>query len=138
MVQSNLLAKGRFKEQFQGYGAEGGLWGDWQIGYGFSVIGHIGGSVLYTKTKIHERITQLPIDSQSVSEENSVHERSRIYSGTPTIDYFIGLQYVDCICDMHVSAKAGWEQQILFNANQFATTGNLATQGLTLGLDVAF
>jgi hypothetical protein len=124
-------------EKFTGYGVEGGLWGEWQIGCGLSVVGHFGGSVLYSKFRIHQSaITSEVLPTPGDTLVNNGGGTS--YSGTPTVDYFVGLQYADCLCDMLVSVHAGWEQHVLFDVNRLARDGNLSTQGLTLGFEVGF
>ncbi|MEI8125052.1 MAG: Lpg1974 family pore-forming outer membrane protein [Parachlamydiaceae bacterium] len=133
----------KMKETFTGYGVEGGLWGDWQLGCGFSVIGHVGGSILYSEFNIHQSsliVTTTGIGSDDVIVAETTSRLSEtIHTGTPTMDYFVGLQYDDCFCDMLFSMVAGWEQHIIFDANRLSThRGNLVTQGLTLGMQVGF
>lgn len=127
------------KEKFDGYGVEGGLWTDWKIGYGVSVVGHVGGSILYSKFKVHATSITGVLDADlSIIPTAQAFAKDTFHSATPTVDYFIGLQYADCMFDMFVKAHIGWEQHVFFDTNRFLSAGNLSTQGLTLGLDVGF
>lgn len=139
---STVEADFLFKENFRGYGVEGGLWGEWQIGCGLSFIGHVGGSILYSK--IHTKQSFFALESATFGTvpefSNTLTGQSchTVWTATPTMDYFVGLQYADCICDMLFAARVGWEQHVIFNANRLAHDGNLGAQGLTLGFEVGF
>ena len=126
------------KEKFQGYGVEGGLWADWNLGCGLSLVGHVGGSVLYSKFKIHGDTLSGILVEDVLELQTLTSSSDCFYSGTPMIDYFVGLQYADNFCDMLFKAYVGWEQHILFDTNRYLSSGNLSAQGLTLGLDVGF
>lgn len=139
--ENNIFAT-RIKQTFNGYGLEGGLWGEWELGgCGLSVIGHVGGSLLAAKFKVEEKslvTQQFGVDDFSFF---PIKERNSFWTATPTFDYFLGLRYEDCFCDMTFSAHIGWEQHLFFNMNRLfdgCGCGNLSTQGLTLGLDVGF
>ena len=149
VIDAELIATNSFtrtKEKFTGYGIEGGLWADWQVGCGLSVVGHMGGSILYSKFRIHERselvnittpVGAAPVETliEGFSRKNTHHV------GTPTLDYYVGLQYETEFCEMMFAAHIGWEQHVLFDMNRLNRTGrhgNLTAQGLTLGADLAF
>jgi hypothetical protein len=128
-----------FKEKFQGYGVEGGLWADWGVGYGVSLVGHVGGSILYSRYTVHGTATTGTLAADGTTTLTAINNISdRVYIATPTMDYYIGLQYAGCLCDMLFKVHAGWEQHVFFDTNKYLTRGNLAAQGLTLGLDVGF
>ncbi|MEI8365861.1 MAG: Lpg1974 family pore-forming outer membrane protein [Parachlamydiaceae bacterium] len=131
------------KEKYTGYGVEGGLWAGWEVGCGFSVVGHVGGSILYSKFSINHKAilltttTEGPTSTVVTSSLETIHDT--IHTGTPTADYFVGLQYSDCLCDMLFSVVIGWEQHVMFDMNRLSTVpGNLVTQGLTLGCQIGF
>jgi len=132
-------ATGILKEDFYGYGIEGGLWATWDFGCGISLVGHFGGSVLYSKFRVnsysrdvHTFTTGLP--STTFSDTSSTTYRT----GTPTVDYFAGLEYSNQLCGWEFDAHLGWEQHVFFNVNKLLNEGNLYTQGLVLGLDAKF
>ena len=131
----------RLKQKFRGYGIEGGVWGEWNIGCGFSLVGHVGGSVLYSKfstTQTQALVTFAP-ESNEGDLNFAVDVRDSYWTGTPTADYFLGVKYENCFCDMTYNVHAGWEQHIFFDMNRLSSNGgNLSMQGLTLGLDVGF
>ncbi|HEV8052088.1 MAG TPA: Lpg1974 family pore-forming outer membrane protein [Parachlamydiaceae bacterium] len=126
------------REKFRGYGVEAGLWTDYKIGGGVSLVGHFGGSVLYSKFKVHNAGTTGSLTGVLENSTALFSESDSYHTATPTVDYFVGLQYADTMCDKIVRAHIGWEQHVLFDTNRFLSTGNLSTQGLTLGLDVGF
>lgn len=136
---TRLFNAGVVREKFQGYGVEGGLWADWKLGYGVSLVGHFGGSILYSKFEVHGESVSGILSTDGVFTTDTVEFSSdSFYSATPTVDYFVGLQYADSFCDMLFKAHIGWEQHVMFDTNRYLSTGNLSGQGLTLGLDVGF
>lgn len=126
------------KQKFNGYGIQGGIWGDWEISCGLSFVGHFGGSLLASKYKITEDSLISVQGDPGTFYPGSCSDS--FWTATPTVDYFFGLRYADCFCDMVFSAHVGWEQHLFFNLNRLDShcNGNLSTQGLTLGLDVSF
>lgn len=138
ITQTALLERTSIKEKFCGYGVEAGLWTDYKLGCGISLVGHFGGSILYSKFKIDSSVVSLTSVS-GVETINALNLSSEsYYTATPSVDYFVGLQYADTLCDMLFKARLGWEQHVLFDTNRYLSTGNLSTQGLTLGLDIGF
>lgn len=127
----------RLKQRFTGVGIEGGLFGDWSIGCGWSLLGHLGGSILYSNFHVHGKAN---IDRFADGLENHFDETysDNIHVGVPTIDYFLGLQYKTCCCQSEIALHVGWEQHILWDVNQFVGSGNLSMQGVTIGATVGF
>lgn len=137
-IGDNFLA-GRIKEKFQGYGVEGGVWAAWDFGAGFSLVGHVGGSLLYSKFCNHGDSVAFNVLGDVETTFEIASFRKDYFLGTPTMDYFVGLRYASDFCDTELSAHIGWEQHVYFDVNQLANvSGNLYTQGLTLGIGVAF
>ncbi len=137
------LSFAHLSNKFRAYGVEGGLWGEYNVSCGLSIIGHVGGSILYSKFEIDERLSS--VAQAVVGEERTIThvsvETDTVHDAIPSLDYFVGLQYADNICDFDYSIHAGWEAHVFFDMNRFDTTwarGNFSTQGLTLGLDVGF
>lgn len=125
-------------EDFHGYGIEGGLWMEWGFGWGFSALGHVGGSVLCTTVKSRQTTNAfLGEDGPQVYIINGV---IKLHTTIPTVDYFAGLQYRFTFCnDMSFGIHAGWEQCVFFDLNRMTLSrGNFSTQGLTLGADFSF
>lgn len=127
----------KFKESFNGYGIEGGIWADWELGSGFAIIGHVGGSILYSRFKVDI------LSESSVDEGGTVvfiiNSGGKEITAVPIIDYFTGLKYDMSFDNFLISAHLGWEQKIFFNMNQMsANLGNLSLQGLTIGLNLGF
>lgn len=127
------------KETFQGYGVEGGLWADYNIGYGISIVGHVGGSILYTKIKLKESTFETVggVPPPGIGETFVANDSH--HTAIPSTDIFVGLCYCDNFCDFDFNVHAGWEQHVWFDLQRLtANHGNLSTQGLTVGLDVGF
>jgi hypothetical protein len=146
------------KDDLTGYGAEGGLWGNYELGCGLSIVGHFGGSILYTKHRTHQAaananyfVSTTPIvgavasDSDDVSSDlveaylDPIYSKHSHFFGIPTMDYFIGVQYQSTFCDFILTTTLGWEQHIFFDINRLSRNhGNLSAQGLTLNFEAAF
>ncbi len=126
-----------FTEQLDGYGLEAGFDADLKLWYGFSVVGKLGGSLLYARVNVHETVSGV---SNTTAAVTSINASDTIYHLCPTVDGFIGLQYVaTCFCypfELH----AGWEQHLIVNANRFSVFdyADLTLQGLTVGGSVRF
>ena len=124
----------QMQERAWGTGIEGGLWTNWQVGSNFSIIGHLGGSILYGNYKLN---SGLAVKSTRAGVITNVAEAlsERICTSIPMVDYFIGVQYGLCLGDIEFNFNIGWEQHVVFNANRFtlSDTGDLSLQGLTLG-----
>ena len=134
------LVEAKFTETVYGYGVEGGLWANWNIGGGFALVGHVGGSLLYTKFSVNQKVDVSTIGAEdAVTTFAKLHNHNTKRLGMPTMDYYLGLEYISVFCEMELHAHVGWEQHTMFDANQMsANSGNLASQGLALGLDLAF
>jgi hypothetical protein len=137
------------KDDTTGYGTEGGVWGNWEMGCGLSVVGHVGGSILYTQHKTHQSSANAYYSQLSVVEgggqqttELSIDPvlcKHSHFFGVPTMDYFIGLKYESTFCDFILSTTIGWEQHIFFDINRISRNrGNLSAQGLTWNFEAAF
>lgn len=136
-VNNSTFGSLKYKQKFNGYGIEGGIWANWELGCGFSLVGHAGGSILYSrfKTKI--------LSESSLGEEGAVvfiiNSGAKNTTAMPTLDYFGGLKYETCLSSCLISLHVGWEERVFFNMNQIAVaSGNLALQGLTIGAHVNF
>lgn len=126
------------KQKFQGYGVEAGLWADYRLSCGLSLIGHFGGSILYSKFNVRTKEASGMIVSEDTTIFSATIGKDSFFTATPSLDYFVGLQYADTMCDMLFNVRLGWEQHVLFDTNRFLSSGNLSGQGLTLGLEVGF
>lgn len=126
----------QFSETFQGYGIESGCWVDWEIGCGWSLIGHAGGSALYSDFFVQQNINSYlagGILSQQIY--NAISQ----YSSIASVDYFLGIQYSNSTCGCCWDLYLGWEQHIFFDVNMISVNGgNFSGQGATLGLNMTF
>lgn len=122
-------------QKFQGYGIEGGLWTDWSLGCGFSLFGHVGGSLLYSSFKLRQIANGFIGDDLVFI----INARGIERTITPTAEYFLGIDYCGTCCCLGYNAHVGWEQRVFFDLNGLsAIGGNFSVQGVTLGLDVMF
>lgn len=122
------------KDKMNAYGVEGGMEANWNIACGFSIIGHLGGSLLYAKINTEQNFVATDGDVVTIHVSDTTHNAS------PTIDSFIGLQYVNNCWGCPINLHGGWEQHIIFEANHFQifNNANLTVQGLTLGGSLCF
>lgn len=127
------------KQKFQGYGVEAGLWANYKLSCGVSLVGHFGGSILYSKFNVRRNgVSGIFQSVEDTLLTEASHDTDSFFTATPSLDYFVGLQYADTMCDMLYKVHLGWEQHVLFDTNRFLSSGNLSGQGLTLGLEVGF
>lgn len=132
-----------FKERINGYGIEGGLWVNWNIGCDFHLIGHFGGAILYSHYTLNTSLITLSTPSGVLNPvptvTSEVHLRDKFWNANPMLDTFLGVLYASKMCETTFFVRAGWEQHVIFDTNQWSVNeGNLTLQGLTLGLGVAF
>lgn len=120
-------------EHFRGYGIEGGFWAGWQTRCGLSFVGHVGGSVLYSRFRLHQKARS---DGASVAR---LKAKEVTHTATPTVDYFAGLEYAVNYGNIAFFALIGWEQRVFFDFNHLSTFGgNFSTQGATVSLGAEF
>ncbi len=81
----------KLTESIQGFGMEGGVWGTLDCGCGVSLVGHLGGALLYTK---FENRGSLRVAS---STNLDISYRDTIYQNLLMGDGFLGVQYVTCV-----------------------------------------
>lgn len=137
-ILDGALAVEGYKQKCNAYGIEGGVGAELKIAYGFSLVARGGGSLLYAKYSIHEDFALFSSSDAVIAEGVGTDS---LWTGLPTLEYFLGLRYVNSFCGVGVSAHVGWEQHVFFNANRLKLSGgdgNLFLQGLTLGVGVEF
>jgi len=126
-----------FNQKNHAYGIEGGVFADWNFGCGLSLIGHLGGSILYNNIKVSDRIDTATVAATTTfTGSTTIHDT--IHTATPTLDYFIGLNYGDSMCDFSYNLYVGYEAHVFFDYGRLFAAGNYSTQGLTAGLNVGF
>lgn len=136
-INNSTFLKTTMREQLQAYGVEAGLWGDWSIGYGVCAIGHVGGSLLYSNFDV--KLQNKGYLGEGGDLVIQVDGKTKLHSATPTVDYFVGLQYKTDLENILMIAHIGWEQHLFFDFNQIATTGgNFSVQGLTAAASIFF
>lgn len=138
------------RQKFHGCGIEGRLDSTWDVGYGLSIVGYFGGSVLYSRIDVDNRqlassVPIMPSDDVSTApallSENL--DKDRLYTAIPTVEYFVGLEYEAEFCEFEIAAYVGWEQQVYFNLNHFTTYvskgfGNYSVSSVIVGAEVGF
>lgn len=119
-------------------GLQGGLNAAWRFFDNFSIIGNVGGAVLYANFHNHGRLEGLSISEVESSIDIKYKDNNR--KGIPMFDAFIGLQYENCFDQFAINIHAGWEEHIIFSTNEFSISdsGNTTLQGLTVGGSVSF
>lgn len=135
----NDVFKSRFKEHFWGYGVEGGLWGDMNVGCGVCMIGHFGGSILYSKNNVEAFGFEDVFAGSSSGSETAVKFKDHVRSATASMDFFLGLGYCTHCCNTDIVLKAGWEQHVYFGLSRLGGCGaNLSLQGVTISSQFNF
>lgn len=121
-----------FKFNDKGYGVEGGLWLRWNLDCGLALVGHVGGSVLYYTGKFTSKSSELDTDvTGAVTSDLRSEFKNHLKSGTPTFNYFLGVEYNFCLCGYDLVLNLGWEHMFLdFEFYEY--------HGLTTGLAVSF
>ena len=128
----------KFREKFTGYGMEGGLWIEFCPCFGLSLIGHIGGSLLYSEILLNRSFSHHNT-SNSAGSPTGTDTEDQLHLGTPTVDYFVGLQYTFRFSKISLSTIVAWEQHVIYQINKFAASKeNLTLGGLTLGFNIGF
>lgn len=123
------------KGRLSGIGLEGGLWGGWNMGCGFQLIGHVGGSIVYAKSHNRGRLVGTMNGATT-----TVDYSDNSHLSLPSADSFIGIAYSNCLFNHVVQLHVGWEHHLILNTNQFSISGDeeMTLQGLTLGGSIAF
>lgn len=114
-----------------GIGMEGGIFGSWNLPYGVSIIGHVGGSLTYNKVRNKNYF---------IGNETEISYKNPKNMSLAWFDTFFGFSYTKGFCSVLVNIHAGWEHHTVFNANQFSVNGggDMTMQGLTLGAFIQF
>lgn len=117
-------------------GLEGGLNGAWQICENLSLVGSVGGSILYASVDSHGTLVAVNTIDNTVKIKYKDHN----CIGMPMFDAFIGVSYDKCCENYNFNVRLGWEEHVIFNTNPFSISdsGTYTLQGLTLGAAVGF
>lgn len=129
-----LFLISKLREKLYGFGLEGGVLGTWNIGCGFSIVGHLGGSLVYTYSgnKGSLNVIKGPSSYFSYSDSSSVI--------LPSIETFLGINCFQRLFHKNFNMRIGWENHVIFNVNSCFSSRqeNLSLQGLTFGGSVGF
>lgn len=133
---NDINIRGKLSSDLTSVGLEGGFNLSWKIFDHISLIGNLGGSILYANSdsKGYLEIDYEDNTSLTITYKDSVNK------GLPMFDAFIGLQYNGCFCNRNWDIHIGWEQHIILNVNDLSANGagNYTVQGLTLGAALSF
>lgn len=128
-----------FKNDFWGIGPKLDLRMRWLLGWGFSLFGEVGGSLLYGRFAT-EQSNDLPVDI-------AYKATSGTRMSVPALNYLIGFEWNRLFWKdwLRFHFHAGWEQHIYFQLMQYdvigaydSNNGNFATEGVTAGLRLDF
>lgn len=117
-----------------GGGVEGGLLGIWNVGCNFSMIGDLGGSLVYAYSGSKNSVKL----NESIKSHFLCSDAS--HKLLPSLDTFLGLNYFQYFFHKSLNMRAGWETRVIFKANFFSKIEreNLFLQGLTFGSSIGF
>ncbi len=98
---------------FQGYGMRTGVQTKWPLGWGFSLLGDLGASLLWSKFHIAQ------FDKNANHTPRS-HISDHLREVTPVLDLFGGMAWEIGISQQkfYLRFHGGWEQQVWFYQNQ--------------------
>ncbi|NDD58507.1 MAG: hypothetical protein EBZ47_04535 [Chlamydiae bacterium] len=128
------------EQQFWGIGIRTGLSPVFHLSKNWGIYGDLALSALYGYNQ--DQINDYLVNPSGTVFSEVVNEYSSYHSLTPVIEFGLGLEYMTWFCnDSYMfNVKAGWEEQIWFNTNQFieADYGNLMLQGFTFNVGFHF
>jgi hypothetical protein len=135
-VETTLAFNSRLKGTIRGVGLEGGLSATWRLWEGLSLLGNLGGGMLYRRFD-NQGILTTTVDAMG---SLTIRYKNHLYRGLPMFDALIGVQYLKSFSASVVGLQFGWEQHFIFNTNEFSISGsgNTTMQGLFLGGFVTF
>lgn len=136
IAEEVLFFNSKLSEKIGAFGLEGGIKAIWNIWKGFSIVADVGGSVLYARFKN----SGILVAEGFIITATAIEYATKVTNGIAMFDAFIGLQYETNVSNFGINVRAGWEEHIIFNSNQFSlsTSGNMTLQGLTLGGAISF
>jgi hypothetical protein len=128
------VVSAKFNNELKGIGVEGGCWGSWNLPWGVSLVGHFGGSLVYSK--VHN-IMSVPSEIAA-----TITFDAPSYISNAWVDSFLGIVYSRSFDCFSVNFHAGWEHHLIMNTNHFSALssgdGDMTMQGLTLGASLEF
>lgn len=119
------------QDRTSGLGLEGGIKGSLDFDFGLSICARVGGSLLYSQFRNKGEIGIFVADELvAINGYNDTN-----YNAIPSIDTYIGAEYILEFKKFALTGHAGWEQHVFFGTNQFSygSKGNMTMQGLTVG-----
>ncbi|WP_420421251.1 Lpg1974 family pore-forming outer membrane protein [Simkania sp.] len=131
----------REKSRFWAVGPKIGVFGSWQLGYGFNINADIHGALVYGENsgRLHKKGIR--------NNENTVSLRltDETYRLRPMAYLNLGLEWERCFWDwMYFSLHLGWETQYWWNQMNFTSfhdttpEGDLSLTGLNTGIRFDF
>lgn len=133
------------KQSSWGIGIRAGLDPVWHFARSWGLYGNFAFSALYSYFK--DKVTDTLYTGVGQTGIASVYETTQrsFHDVTPILELGLGLTYMDWFYDeaYMLEVRAGWEEQVWFQTNQFVSslnprTGNLTTQGFTLKVGFHF
>ncbi|MCX6989339.1 MAG: Lpg1974 family pore-forming outer membrane protein [Chlamydiae bacterium] len=124
-----------------GMGIRFGLDPVWHISRNWGIYGNVALSALYQYYSTTEKVSVAGSSSLFLLDDpidfTFRHTKKSNHTLTPVLELGLGLEYMTWFYDeaYMLELKAGWEEQVWFNTNQFQSAtaqGNLALQGFTM------
>ncbi len=141
----------KMNNDFKGVGFRAGVDTEWAVWNHFSLIGNLGGSLLYGN--FHVRRVEQQSTSSQIALSTAIDILDEFHQIVPTLDITLGIRF-DYTFARRVALRlqAGWEFNDFFSQNKFehllfsenssysfiANDNSLTTQGLTVSARVDF
>jgi hypothetical protein len=131
----------REKSRYWGVGPKLGVFGSWELGYGFSINADVHGALVYGESTT--RLIQKGVRNSGDLLNLRLSDES--YRLRPMAYLNLGLEWGDCFWDwMYFSLHLGWETQYWWNQMNFVSfndttpEGDLSLTGLNAGIRFDF
>lgn len=124
-------------QKVQAYGFEGGVHGRYSFGWGMSIVGHIGGSLLYAQYDL------TLYDEGRLGQNGAtvflIDGDDRSITMLPTMDYSVRIQHELDFPASTITTSLSWEHHVFFDMNRLSRRlGNFSTEGVCMGVALNF
>lgn len=136
----------RIRTSYSGFGIQGGLDADWQVGNGFSLYSTAGAGITYGRAHIHETMEEIVNIPAEGIQTLDIAFRDTVRISRPNVDFSIGLRWDLCFaCHYLMTLNAAWEYHHYFDQNLFRFAqandpgrGSLNLHGWMVGIGLSF
>lgn len=134
--------KQQIKTRYEGFGFQGGINADWNLGCGFGLYSNASGGVVYGSAHSHDFVREeITGTTNTITNFKDISHFAR-----PNLDFVLGIKWQRYCSDWFlITLNVGWEYHYYFDQNFFRqatsndpTRGSLALHGVTFGAGLEF